>query len=51
MPLSEAYKLDDRIKLKEGYNTLVMGEEIYFVRTPAMGFALFKLRRKKGISI
>ena len=37
MPLSEAYELYDPTKLKEGYNTLVNGEEIYFVRTPAMG--------------
>ena len=37
MPLSEAYKLYDPTKLKEGYNTLPNGEEIYFVRTPAMG--------------
>jgi len=37
MPLSEAYKLYDPSKLEEGYNTLENGEEIYFVRTPAMG--------------
>jgi nickel-dependent lactate racemase len=37
MPLSEAYKLYDPAKLEEGYNTLENGEEIYFVRTPAMG--------------
>lgn len=37
MKLSEAYKLYDPEKLKEGYNTLENGEEIYFVRTPAMG--------------
>lgn len=37
MPLSEAYKLYNPAKLKDGYNVLENGEEIYFVRTPAMG--------------
>jgi len=37
MPLHDAYKLYDPEKLKDGYNTLENGEEIYFVRTPAMG--------------
>jgi nickel-dependent lactate racemase len=37
MPLSEAYKLYDPEKLEDGYNILENGEEIYFVRTPAMG--------------
>jgi nickel-dependent lactate racemase len=37
MPLQEAYKLYDPEKLEDGYNTLENGEEIYFVRTPAMG--------------
>lgn len=37
MPLQEAYKLYDPDKLEDGYNTLGNGEEIYFVRTPAMG--------------
>lgn len=37
MPLSEAYKLYDPEKLKDGYNVLENGEEIYFVKTPAIG--------------
>jgi len=37
MPLDEAYKLYNPEKLNDGYNTLENGEEIYFVRTPAMG--------------
>lgn len=42
MPLKEAYKLYDPDKLEDGYNTLENGEEIYFVRTPAMGLWTIK---------
>lgn len=37
MPLHEAYKLYNPERLDDGYNTLENGEELYFVRTPAMG--------------
>jgi nickel-dependent lactate racemase len=44
MDIEEAYKLYDPKKLKEGFNTLENGEEIYFVRTPALGLWIAKDR-------
>ena len=37
MDYNEASRLYDPEKLKDGWNTLENGEEIYFVRTPALG--------------
>lgn len=37
MPLQEAYKLYDPQKLKDGFNTLENGEEIFYVSNPALG--------------
>ncbi len=37
MPLSEALKKYDPSKLKDGYNTLEDGEEIFFISNPAIG--------------
>lgn len=37
MPIEKAYELYNPDNLNDGYNKLENGEEIYFVRTPAMG--------------
>ncbi len=37
MPYAEAVKRYDPAKLKEGYNTLEDGEEIYYISNPALG--------------
>ena len=37
MPLDEAIKMYDPIELKQGYNTLLDGEEIFFIENPALG--------------
>jgi nickel-dependent lactate racemase len=37
MPLGEAYKRYDPSKLKDGFNTMEDGEEIYFISNPALG--------------
>ncbi|HOJ09423.1 MAG TPA: lactate racemase domain-containing protein [Clostridiales bacterium] len=37
MPLSEAYKKYNPAKLKDGYNTLEDGEEIFYISNPALG--------------
>lgn len=37
MPIEEAYKLYDPNKLKDGYNTLENGEEIFYISNPAIG--------------
>jgi nickel-dependent lactate racemase len=37
MPLAEAYKKYNPEKLKDGFNTLEDGEEIYFISNPAVG--------------
>jgi nickel-dependent lactate racemase len=37
MPLQEAYKLYNPQKLKDGFNTLENGEEIFYVSNPALG--------------
>ena len=37
MPLDEAMKKYDPINLRQGYNTLNDGEEIYFIENPALG--------------
>ncbi|MBE6688531.1 MAG: DUF2088 domain-containing protein [Ruminococcaceae bacterium] len=37
MPYSEAVKLYDPKVLKDGYNTLANGEEIYYISNPALG--------------
>lgn len=37
MDLEEAYKLYDPKKLKDGYNTLENGEEIFYISNPALG--------------
>jgi nickel-dependent lactate racemase len=36
-PLSEAYKKYNPAKLKDGFNTLPNGEEIYYISNPALG--------------
>jgi nickel-dependent lactate racemase len=37
MSLEDAYKKYDPAKLKDGYNTLEDGEEIYYISNPALG--------------
>lgn len=37
MPYSQAIKLYDPTVLKDGYNTLANGEEIYYISNPALG--------------
>ena len=37
MPFSEALKKYDSSKLRDGYNTLEDGEEIFFISNPAIG--------------
>lgn len=37
MPLQEAYKLYNPMKLNDGFNTLENGEEIFFISNPALG--------------
>lgn len=37
MPLSEAYQKYDPAQLKDGYNTLSDGEEVFFISNPAIG--------------
>ncbi len=37
LPLQEAYKLYDPEKLKDGFNTLENGEEIFYISNPALG--------------
>lgn len=37
MPLEEAYKKYNPKKLKDGYNTLDNGEEIFYISNPALG--------------
>lgn len=37
MPLEEAYKKYDPKKLKDGFNTLSDGEEIFYISNPALG--------------
>jgi nickel-dependent lactate racemase len=37
MPYKEAIKVYDTKKLKEGYNTLENGEEIFYIGNPALG--------------
>lgn len=37
MPISEAYKKYNPEKLKDGFNTLENGEEIFFISNPAIG--------------
>lgn len=37
MPLGEAYKRYDPSKLRDGFNTMEDGEEIYFISNPALG--------------
>jgi len=37
MPLEEALKTYDITKLKDGFNTLESGEEIFFISNPALG--------------
>lgn len=37
MPLQEAYKMYNPEKLKDGFNTLENGEEIFYISNPALG--------------
>ena len=37
MPYDEAVKRYDPAKLKDGFNTLEDGEEIFFISNPALG--------------
>jgi hypothetical protein len=37
MPLEDALKAYDIEKLKDGFNTLESGEEIFYVSNPALG--------------
>jgi len=37
MPLEEAYRKYDPAKLKDGFNTLPDGEEVFFISNPAIG--------------
>lgn len=42
--LDEIYKKYDPAKLKDGYNTLENGEEIYYISNPALGLWAYKDR-------
>jgi nickel-dependent lactate racemase len=44
MPLSEALKVYDPKKLKDGYNRLADGEEIFYISNPALGLWTDKSR-------
>jgi len=44
MPLSEALKKYDPTRLKDGYNTLEDGEEIFYISNPAIGLWADKSR-------
>lgn len=37
MPLQEAYKLYNPEKLKDGFNTMENGEEVFYISNPALG--------------
>ena len=37
MPLKEALKVYNPNKLKDGYNVLESGEEIFYISNPALG--------------
>ena len=41
-PLEEMSKIYDHKKLKEGYNTMPGGEEIFFISNPGLGLWAFK---------
>jgi hypothetical protein len=45
--MMEKYPID---KLKDGYNTLPDGEEIYFISNPALGLWAFEKRFTKQIN-
>jgi len=44
MPIEEALKIYDPSKLKDGFNTLDSGEEIYYISKPALGLWAEKAR-------
>lgn len=44
MPLNEAYKKYDPLKLKDGFNVLEDGEEIFYISNPALGLWVDKSR-------
>ena len=44
MPIGEALKIYDPSKLKDGFNTLGSGEEIYYISKPALGLWAEKAR-------
>lgn len=46
IPLQEAYKLYDPEKLKDGFNTLGNGEEIFYISNPALGLWVDKSKFK-----
>ncbi len=48
MPLEEAYKIYDPGKLKDGYNTLENGEEIFYISNPALGLWVDREKFKEG---
>lgn len=48
MPLSEALAKYDPKKLRDGYNTLEDGEEIFFISNPAVGLWADKNKFQKG---
>jgi hypothetical protein len=37
MPLKDAYKIYDPEQLRDGYNTLENGDEIFYISNPALG--------------
>ncbi len=45
-PLNEMMKRYDPVKLKDGYNTLADGEEIFYISNPALGLWSYKERFK-----
>lgn len=48
MDLEEAYKLYDPNKLKDGYNTLENGEEIFYISNPALGLWVDRSKFEEG---
>ncbi len=50
MPMGQAIEKYNPVQLKDGYNTLENGEEIYYISNPALGLWINKNRFPKNIS-
>ncbi|HHW70349.1 MAG TPA: DUF2088 domain-containing protein [Clostridiales bacterium] len=48
MPLEETYRLYDPNKLKDGYNVLKNGEEIFYISNPALGLWVDRKKFEEG---